>query len=386
METTISPATERERFLATMRYEPRDRSPICDFGFWDETIVVWHEQGLPEHVKQWETDPWFGMESYGRYPAVHAGLFPAFEHKVLEDRGEYQVTRDWEGVISLGKKFMGSIPMHLGHTLVDRESWRTEFLWRLDPDNPERFPEGWEERVRALAQQTPEAPLALPGGSLFGWIRNWMGLENAATTVYDDPAWFEEMVETVAILIESVLAKLIETGVQFDVCGMWEDMCYSGGPLLSPAHFEQFLVPRYRRITERLAKAGVGVVYVDCDGCIDQLIPLWLGAGVNCMFPIEVGTWGADPIAMRREFGRDLLLMGGFDKRILARGRDAIDAEIARLTPLVEEGGYIPFCDHRVPPDVSYANYLYYLGQARHVWGKDRNLKPSPALEAFDDA
>lgn len=69
-------------------------------------------------------------------------------------------------------------------------------------------------------------------------------------------------------------------------------------------------------------------------------------------------------------------MMGGFDKHILARGKAEIEAEVLRLTPLVEEGGYIPFCDHRVPPDVPLENYLFYLEYARHIWGHDVNLKP----------
>ena len=201
-------------------------------------------------------------------------------------------------------------------------------------------------------------------------------MENIALVVYDDPAWFEEMVTARADLAVGLLEKVFATGGQFDGCGMWEDMCYNSGPLLSPDHFRKYLVPHYRRITALCRKHGVDVVWVDCDGKIDDLIPLWLEAGVNCMFPLEIGTWGADPIRYRREYGRDLLIQGGFDKHILAQSKPAIAAEIRRLAPLVEEGGYIPFCDHRVPPDVSLENYWYYLETARDVWGKGINLKP----------
>ncbi|HEY0866785.1 MAG TPA: uroporphyrinogen decarboxylase family protein, partial [Fimbriimonas sp.] len=185
-----------------------------------------------------------------------------------------------------------------------------------------------------------------------------------------------EMVETLGDCIYFTLERALETGGRFDGCSMWEDMCYSGGPLLSPKHFKEYLVPQYRRINDLLRKHGVDVCWVDCDGRIDALIPLWLEGGVNCMFPIEVGTWGGDPVKMRQEYGKDLLLMGGFDKHILAQSKEAISTEVLRLTPLVEEGGFIPFADHRVPPDVPYENYLHYLREARRVWGKGVNLKP----------
>jgi uroporphyrinogen decarboxylase len=69
--------------------------------------------------------------------------------------------------------------------------------------------------------------------------------------------------------------------------------------------------------------------------------------------------------------------MGGVDKHVLAQDRAAIDAMIDHLTPLVEEGGYIPTPDHRVPPDVPLANYLYYLDRIKEVWGLGVNVRPT---------
>jgi len=69
-----------------------------------------------------------------------------------------------------------------------------------------------------------------------------------------------------------------------------------------------------------------------------------------------------DPLAVRAEYGHDLALIGGIDKRALARGRKAITAELYRIIPpLIEDGGYIPTLDHAVPPDVSYDNWMYYM-------------------------
>ena len=83
---------------------------------------------------------------------------------------------------------------------------------------------------------------------------------------------------------------------------------------------------------------------------------------------------GRDPITLRREYGRNLLMLGGFDKHVLARSTCDIEREIDRLAPLVEEGGFIPFCDHRVPPDVPLRNYWHYIHTARRVWGRGVSL------------
>lgn len=367
---------DRQRFAATLHYQPRDRAPICDFGFWRETLEIWHTQGLPADVVPGTTDAFFGMDRYLDGAGVHPGLCPGFEERVIEDLGDHEVFQQGDGVRVLRRKFLGSIPLPLSHLLVDRQSWREHFAPRLDPTHPDRYPADWNDRVRTWRDPNRDYPLSVHGGSLYGVLRNWMGVEALSYVVYDDPAWFEEMVTALADCTVGVLERVFQTDGQFESCAMWEDMCYNCGPLLSPAHFKRFLVPHYRRIADLCRRHGVDVLWVDCDGRIDELVPLWLDAGVNCMFPVEVGTWGADPIAYREQYGRDLLMMGGFDKRILTRSPMEIEAEIQRLTPLVEEGGYIGFCDHRVPPDVLYSNYLFYLDTVRRLWGHETNLKP----------
>lgn len=371
---------QRERFIATMHYQPVDRSPIMDFGFWRETLPVWHDQGLPESVNQENSEAFFGMdvgpENMARAVGATPDLAPSFEHVILEDYGDQVLEQQEDGVRVLRRKFMGSIPQPQEHLLVDRESWRKHYVPKLDPENPARYPADWDERVAFWLNPERDVPIALQGGSLYGRIRNWVGMEKLAYIIYDDPAFFEEMVITVTDCIIGTLTRCLETGAKFEGCSMWEDMAYNAGPLISPRHFKKYLVPQYRRITDLLHKHDVDVCWVDCDGNIELLMPHWLDAGINCMFPLEIGTWGADPLKYRKEYGREMLIMGGFDKHILAESKKAIEAEVHRLTPLVEEGGYIGFCDHRVPPDVPYENYLHYLSTVRTAWGKDVDLQP----------
>ena len=377
---------ERERCAATMRYQERDRSPIMDYGFWWETVLDWHKQGLPEWVTYFKTWDFFGMDGFEKHWVNDAnfGLCPGFEEKTIEDRGDEEVVQQPDGVRVVRTKVASSIPMHEGHLLTDRDSWNKHYAPKLDPDHPLRLSKDWNALTKKWADPNRDHPLFLPVGSLFGWIRNWMGIEAVSYAVYDDPAFFQQMVDTNADCIISTVERVLQCGVQFDGCEIWEDMCYNAGPLLSPENFKKYLVPHYKRLTYLLRKHGIDVIFLDCDGKIDDLLPLWMEAGVNCMYPIEVGTWGGDPVSFRKQYGKDLLMFGGFDKHILATTKDAIEKEVHRLAPLVEEGGYIPFCDHRVPPDVSLENYMHYLRIARKVWGKNTNLKPMhPEAEAL---
>lgn len=375
------PMTERERYLATMFYRNRDRCPICDFKFWGETLPIWKEQGLPAEVEWNNSDDYFGMDNWSWGFPANVGLQPNFGWTEIEDRGDQQVIRDHEGVVLLRKKTMGSIPLYLSHTLVDRDSWKKEFLPKLNPDDVRID----AEQVQKWLKESEGRVRSLFAGSLYGWIRNWMGVEALSYLVYDDPAFFEEMVNHLTDLTLTVMDKVFAiVGNQIDTLAMWEDMCYNAGPLLSPTHFRRYMVPNYCRITEKARRHGVELVYLDSDGKIDELLPYWLESGVNTLFPIEVGTWKSDPIAFRRQYGKDLRMLGGFDKHLLALGPQAIEAEIRRLIPLVEEGGYIPFADHRVPPDVPLKNYVFYLRKARQYWGYGINLKPmDPRIESL---
>jgi hypothetical protein len=375
----------RQRFYAVMHYQDRDRVPLFDFSVWDDTLTLWKAQGLPERLSKARLFRYFGMDySLGDVTfatGTNMGLMPSFEERVLEDQGDREIFQQADGVRVLRQKKMGSIPQHLGHLLTDRESWRKHYRPRLDPDHPERMPP--DLAVRILEWSDPDHPsLVVPWiGGLYGWIRDWMGMEAVSMVVYDDPAFFEEMVATIADCMIGTLARLLAAGAKIDACAFWEDMCYNAGPLIHPRHFKQYLVPHYRRITDLLHRYGVDIVWVDCDGRIDKLVPLWLNSGVNCMFPLEIGSWGADPLRFRQEYGKDLRLMGGFSKRILAGTKAEIDREVFRLAPLVEEGGYIPFCDHLVPPDVPFENYWHYCKKAREVWGHGVDLAPMGIID-----
>ncbi len=379
---------ERERFNATLSYQDRDRCPLIDFGFWAECLDAWYEQGLPAEIDATNTDTYFGMDAFMRTylsregtdgscltdrgmivpEGIRVALVPLFEFRVIEVLGDQEVVQKADGTRVRRLRRMSSIPVQEGHILQDRASWETHYRPRLDPSTPDRYPTDWTVFDRVARDPARDHILMLPGGSLYGWIRNWMGLEAVSYLVYDDPILFEEMVETACECIHGVLTRVLERGGVFDTCQFWEDMAYNAGPLISPQHFQRFIAPRYKRLTELLRSHGVDNLIVDSDGRIDELIPLWLDAGINTILPLEIGTTGADPIEYRKRFGRDLRIIGGFDKRILARSKASIEAEIDRLTPLVEEGGFIPTCDHKVPPDVSLDNYRHYIDLARERW------------------
>jgi uroporphyrinogen-III decarboxylase len=354
----------RERLHAVFHWKKPDRVPCMDFGYWNETIAAWHSQGLPETVKtSLDLERFLGLEGVETIPFIPVthGLFPCFDEQVLEDRGDHLIKQDCEGNICEVSKHNPSIPRYIKFGIETRDDWERYKAERLDYTRV--------ERVGDVTQCVAEAhavgmPVRFFAGSLYGWLRNWLGLENFSMALMTDRGWVEEMLDHLTTMTLYFINTVLP-GVAVDAAVWWEDMCYNKGPLMSPALFEELLVPRYRRVTDELKKYGVDVNIVDCDGCIYELVPGWIRAGINCMFPIEAAH--TDPRKLREMYGKDILLFGGVDKRRLIAGKEAIDRELERVADLVSQGGYIPTIDHLVPPDVTFENYLYYVEQKKKI-------------------
>jgi len=354
--------THRERLLRVLRFQPVDRVPDLEFGAWEQTITRWHQEGLPTECDGvWGAiNQYFHTDDveYGPGVWINCGLLPGFEYKVLEEKGDHRIVQDGDGAIAemVRPELGASIPRYLRYAIETRKDWEKLRDERLNPDTPGRLPDDLEERCKATFDA--DYPTGVFLGSLYGWIRNWMGVENLSMAIIDDPNWVEEMMEHLTALKLSLLEKLAGK-CKLDMCSWWEDMCFNKGPLISPRHFRQMMVPRYKRTTEFVREyCGCEFNMLDCDGNIHELVEPWLEGGINVMFPVEAAHTNAYRIS--EQFGTRVAIRGYFDKRALIAGPAAIDAEIERLTPLLRRGGFIPHTDHLVPPDVSWQNYLYY--------------------------
>jgi uroporphyrinogen decarboxylase len=337
-----------------------------EFGYWDETIVRWHKQGLPAELKNnAQVETYFGCMQPAHAPMSMSILNPRKEI-VVETRENSVIKRDNLGtLLEQIRQGAGTIPHFLEFPIRDRATWaafRDEFL-----------PLDFEKRVRPdIARIGAELlrsrrPVAVTLGSFLGYVRNWIGFENIALMFYDDPGLIEEIVARLSEIYLGVLSRVLPH-VSADLACGWEDICFNSGPICSPDMFRQIVLPHMRPVIRLLRQHGVDVIWTDCDGDIRALAPLWLEVGLNCMFPIEVHG-GSDPVELRRRYGREVLLVGGFDKMALLKGRRAILAELKRLAPVVEEGGFIPHVDHRVQADVDYNDYRYYVREKMVMLG-----------------
>ena len=371
--------TGRERFRRYMHYQPADRAPNLEVGAWTQTVQRWLGEGMPpgtgleESSLTFNGNDFFGLDRQRDLGLNAGGPLPSFEPEVLQEDDRVIVQRDGSGVVTQSLKDGSSMGKYLSFPVHDRQGFEA-MRRRYDPSTPERYPANWPEWVRTL--NAADCPVWGPGiGSIgfFSQLRRWMGTENACTLFYDDPALAHEMCEFIADFTLALMERALRE-VPLDYFMWWEDFSFKTGPLVSPAIFREFLLPRYHRCNEALRAAGVDVIFLDTDGNPTVLLGLLLEAGVNGTYPLEAAA-GMDPLVVRKEFGRDLLMWGGVDKRALARGEAEVRAELLRkLPPLLEDGGYIPQLDHLAPPDIPYRNWLYYLDCKRKLLAGETRL------------
>ena len=368
--------TNRERFINVMEYGPVDRVPNYEVGAWAQTRIRWEEEGLDSRDLTWD---WFtGEERFEmdarEYIPVNFGMLPPFTPEVLEEGERHEIIRDASGRIrkALKEGAIGgartSMDQYLRFPVENREDLQ-DLKKRFIPELGSRYPAQWREIMLPRWRERDHVLVLGRNTSTLGFYwraREWMGTEGLSYAWYDKPDLMHEMMEFIAdFTIEIARPVMDETDVDYVFVN--EDMAMKNGPLLSPDTYREFIFRHMKRLVEFLKSKGARYVIVDSDGNPEPLIPLLMDAGVDGIWPLERASQDTDPVFLRKKYGRDLRLWGAVDKRELAKGEKAIDSHLRELAPLVEEGGFIPTVDHTVPPDVSLANFTYYMQQKQKL-------------------
>jgi uroporphyrinogen decarboxylase len=332
------------------------------------SLEVWKEQGMPQDVllsDLFDFDP-PGNHSLNQLGGTEATFEPAFEVKILEDRGDYEVEQDFAGrqVLYFKGRRQGFMPTYIDHPVKDMKTWEENIKWRMDPKNPKRYAD-LEERMKKAQDAAAKGLMItqnLVGGYMY--LRSLMGSESLLYAFHDMPEVIHACMQMWLELADAVIARHQEY-LTLDEIFFDEDICYNSGSLISPQMMQIFLFPYYQQLIRNVKSRQIDktrhlYIQVDSDGHSEAIIPFYQKSiGMDVMTPFEVAS-GCDVVKIGKTYP-DLVLIGGIDKRVLAQGQEAIDAHLARIIPAMRKrGGYIPTCDHGVPSEVSYQDYLYY--------------------------
>jgi uroporphyrinogen decarboxylase len=380
------PLQERWSVAARKRratYSVTPGAPLLrgEFGFY--SIEAWKKQGMPTDANEWGE---FGREVFlleddgdhklGGVGWCEAAFEPAFPVQIVEDRGDTEVEQDHAGrhVLYFKGRRSGFMPEYLTHPVKDMQTWIENVKWRLDPSTPARFANlaAGMAKAKDAAAHGEMICQAVIGGYMY--LRSLIGPGELLYMFYDQPELIHDCMQTWLDLADAVIA-VHQQHVTLDEIFLAEDICYNHGPLIGPDMFKEFLLPYYQQLianTKRrqLDKLRHLFVQIDTDGDCRPVIPWYMdGIGMDVMSPFEVAS-GCDVVAIGRQYP-NLVMRGGLDKRILAKGRPAIDAMLERILPAMRRrGGYLPMCDHGVPEETPFADYVYFRQRIAQLSGE----------------
>jgi hypothetical protein len=311
----------RQRFLETMRYGTPDRVPYFEEGLREEVIEAWKRQGLSG-----------GKDLARRFPTDH----------------REEIDPDLE-------------PRPKPDVLPETEEELGAFTAHLDPADPDRLPADWRPKVRSWRDRDHLLMLRVHRGfflslGVYGWER----FSHVMLRTVDRPRYIREFMriqgEFAARMAERVLKE-----VEVDAAIFSEPIGGNTGPLISPAMYEDFVLRSYEPLLEVLDRFGVAYRVFRTFANARSLIPSILKWGFNALWACEVFIESMDYRDLRKEFGRDLRLIGGIDLDALRQGKEAIRHEVEdKVPPLLADGGYIPLADGRIREDVPLEHYIYY--------------------------
>ena len=380
-------------------------APKWEFGYWGRTVENWYEEGLPRHnypeLQYDVTTPtsslympcWNSIRS-GKLPegiaVLGGGLYyptqgfvqdsdvrnalnmdtgqklvdvnllfhPMFETKIISEDDEYLRYIDIDGVKRIFSKTTGVLPSALENVINDRSGWEKLKSERLNlEDIRGRFPANWNELVEEYRSGDYVVTLGGYPHGYFGTLAHLMGYEQLFYNYFDQPELIHDVQKTFTEVWLAVYEEVLSE-IDVDLFIIWEDMSAGTGSMVSPAMITEFMVPYYKRLTAFLKEHGVNTIFIDTDGDCFDIIHLFVEAGITGMYPIEVSC-GMDLVRIRKTFP-ELQLMGGIPKSEIRHGRQRIDEILEPVGEVLKTGGYIPFGDHLIPPEVPWNEFKYY--------------------------
>ncbi|MFO7611674.1 MAG: uroporphyrinogen decarboxylase family protein [Clostridia bacterium] len=173
---------------------------------------------------------------------------------------------------------------------------------------------------RKTAERTISEGMAFFGGfwcPYFHIVADFFGMETYFIKMHENPAVVEAVTSRVLDFYCEANRLLFEDmGSLIDVFFFGNDFGTQLDLIISPGLFRKFVLPGIERLAGIASGYNIKTMLHSC-GAIAKALPAIIDAGVDGVHPIQAKAAGMDAISLKREFGGDLVFMGGVDTQDL---------------------------------------------------------------------
>jgi len=355
--------THKERVLNALNRKRVDLLP-CGDGLWGETAKKYVAEGKlqdnEDHAKHFDMS-WRG----GGWLNSTADL--EFQEKIVEETEETKLTLNGNGATLRWWKQRSGTPEHVDFEVKERPAWEELIKPHLLKMDRRRIP--FEDYRKARKQAAEENRAFCWGGvAPFEQMHPVCGHENMLVGMALDPDWVKDMVMTFADFTIMHLEVLFKEEGLPDFMWYYEDLGFKERPFMSPAMYEDIILPGHKKLFDHAHSNGLKVLVHSC-GFVEPLVPGMIAAGMDCLQAMEVKA-GMDMPRLAKKFGKQIAFCGNIDIRIIATNdKKKIDEELNRkILPVLEMGGgYILHSDHSIPPEVEHDTLHYFFDHGRRI-------------------
>ncbi len=222
----------------------------------------------------------------------------------------------------------------------------------------------------ALRASTDRAIIGLFGGNMFE-IPHWLfRMDNYFMYMGLYPESILRFSERLAAIhLENLEKWLGAAGPHIDIILFGDDLGGQNGPMISPASYRRLIKPFHSKLWNRAKQLADVKVMLHCCGSIRALLPDLIEAGLDIINPIQLTCAGNDAAALKKDFGRDIVLWGGGcdTQDVLPGGSPAeVAAHVRKQVAIMNPGGGFVFQQvHNTQADVPPENIEAMLRAVR---------------------
>lgn len=345
----------KERMNRIFSHRETDRIPITDVP-WETTLKRWKREGMPDV----SFEEYFGLD---KIVSVGVDNSPRYPRETVEETDEYRIYTTSFGATLKQWKNKTSTPEFVDFRIKTPDDWKAA-KERIKP-SADRI--DWK-RLENNYRTWQEQGYWIEAGGWFGFdvTHSWMvGTERVLMGMVTDPEWVKDMFDTLLEVNLALLDMIWEKGYRFDSFKWYDDMGYKQHQFFSMAMYRELLQPSHQKAMDWAHNKGMRTHLHSC-GDVNPFVPILVDMGLDCLNPLEVKA-GMDPLKLKREFGKELVLHGGIDAVLWNQTERILEEIVEKVPALKEQGGYIFSSDHSIPDTVDFQSICAIMKKVKEV-------------------